>query len=696
MKSSSSLYLLWTLGVLGLAGSGAAFAGNPAEWTCESCPFEEAGKGGSVELGVGAVSDESAKFGDYTGLNKQGAYGIAGGDAYYRNDDGLYGKATASDLGLDTRRINAEGGREGSYSLRLGYSEIPRHFSDTAVTPFVGAGSAVQTLPAGFPAATTGDMPQGAFTATDIGYKRSRLEAGASFYTGDNWTSQISVKHDTRDGTRLTSGSFYSTSSQLVAPVDEVTDQIEASTSYSAKNWQLTLSYYGSIFHNSNDSLTWANPFNPVVPGATTGQLALAPDNQFHQLLASGTYKLLPNLRLSADVAVGQMTQNESFVPITQNASLAATLPALPASSLDGKVNTYNDSFRLAYAPFDSLRVNASYTHNGHDNRTASLDYPAVSTDMFVWNGVRANQPFSYKQDLYKINADYRGPSWFKGSGGFDENDRMYTYQDVATTREGTVWGRVGAQMQDILSVSLKLAHGERKNQGYGSATWVDPAEDPYMRKYNLANRTRNTGSLLAEITPADGWTVGLHLDMSTDDYTDSTVGLTDARSRAYGADLTAALTDNLRLRLFAEAERLRSNQAGSSSATLSDWTAQNEDSIDLVGLGVTQLVLGGKLELKADLTYSRSESDVTVIANPSDPLFPTAVTTVQSVKLNATYKLSEKISLNGGYWYEKYQSSDWRYDGVMPTTVSNFLSVGEQTPNYNVNVVTASVRYRF
>jgi MtrB/PioB family decaheme-associated outer membrane protein len=272
----------------------------------------------------------------------------------------------------------------------------------------------------------------------------------------------------------------------------------------------------------------------------------------------------------------------------------------------------------------------------------------------------------------------------------------MYTYQDVATTREGTVWGRVGTQWLDLVSLSLKLAHGDRKNQGYGSATWVDPAENPYMRKYNLANRQRDTGSLLAEITPIEGWTVGLHLDMSNDDYTDSTVGLTDARSRGYGADLTAAVTETTRLRFFAEAERLHSNQAGSSTATYADWSARNEDSTDLVGVGVTQLVMGGKLELKADLTYTRSESDVTVFANSADPLFPTATTTVQSVKLNATYKYSEKISFNGGYWYEHYHSSDWRYDGVMPTTVSNFLSVGEESPNYNVNVFSASVRYRF
>jgi len=32
----------------------------------------------------------------------------------------------------------------------------------------------------------------------------------------------------------------------------------------------------------------------------------------------------------------------------------------------------------------------------------------------------------------------------------------------------------------------------------------------------------------------------------------------------------------------------------------------------------------------------------------------------------------------------------------VTPTAISNFLAVGEESPNYTVNVVSVSVRYRF
>ena len=62
-------------------------------------------------------------------------------------------------------------------------------------------------------------------------------------------------------------------------------------------------------------SLTWSNPFIPVVPGSDTGQLALPPDNQFHQLVATLGYEITPTIRFSGDIAFGRMTQDDVFLP---------------------------------------------------------------------------------------------------------------------------------------------------------------------------------------------------------------------------------------------------------------------------------------------------------------------------------------------------------------------------------------------
>ena len=178
MRIYSSLFLLGALGVLSAAS--AAAAPDTSAWKCESCPYPK-GTTGTVEVGVGTVSEDSAKFGDYTGLDSSGAYLLLGGDVSHRGESGYFADLSATDLGIDARTFEAKAGREGLYSLRLGYGEIPRHFADDAMTPFLGNGGNVLTLPnvPGFPADTTAAMPLSTtLQPVELGYGRTRVDLG--------------------------------------------------------------------------------------------------------------------------------------------------------------------------------------------------------------------------------------------------------------------------------------------------------------------------------------------------------------------------------------------------------------------------------------------------------------------------------------------------------------------------------------
>ena len=688
---------LFILGAVSAAASGAVGAVDTSQWKCESCPFEKEGRSGALELGVGAVSQDSAKFGDYTGLDQKGAYVIAGVSAQGRGANGLYGSVTASDLGLDTRSLAAEVGQEGEYRARLGYAETPRHLSNGALTPFIGSGGAVLSLPAGYPAGDTSTMPLAStLHPVELGYKRSRFDAGVSWLMGREWSTQLSVRHDVRDGTQRLSGSFFSTASQLIAPVDQVTDQLEVSASYFTRQWQGSLSYQASMFRNGPDALTWANPFTPIVDGADRGQLALAPDNQFHQIVASLGGEILPQVRLSAELATGRMAQDAAYLAPTLNESLAALLPALPAASLHGRVDTFNASLRLSATPIDHLRLNASYATDQRDNRTPSESYPAVSTDMFLGATPRSNQPFSFTRHLWKLNADYAWPGQLRTSAGAEQDDRNRTLQAVTTTRETTLWGRVSVQALENLSLAGKYAHAERVYSSYGVAGWIDPPENPLLRKFYLAERSRDQASLRADASFGDNISAGLDVGFANDNYPHSRVGLIDGRSIQAGADVSIALSDDTHVHLFAQTERSHNRQDGSQLFAEPDWTGRSRDAVDLAGVGVKHIALKGQLELAADLTVLRSRSDIAVNAGPITPPFPTTQADLDSLKLRATYRVSDSLSVVGQYWHERYAGQDWRLDGVLPGTIPNLLALGDQVPRYHVNVIGVAMRYRF
>jgi len=92
----------------------------------------------------------------------------------------------------------------------------------------------------------------------------------------------------------------------------------------------------------------------------------------------------------------------------------------------------------------------------------------------------------------------------------------------------------------------------------------------------------------------------------------------------------------------------------------------------------------------------TQSHGAITVDTAVSTPPFPDLASRLDTLKLYATYRLKDNMSLQGAYWYESFQSDNWMVDGVTPSTVSNVLSFGEQSPSYHVNVISLALRYKF
>jgi MtrB/PioB family decaheme-associated outer membrane protein len=695
MKTYTPLFLFAALGLLSISGTAAA-AADTSNWKCTSCPYPKS-MTGNVEAGLGTVSEDSKKFGDFTGLDEKGAHLVLGGALRVRGAGGYYADLQAANLGLDTRSLLARGGHEGLYGLQIGYTELPRHFFGDAFTPFSGVGGDTLTLPPGFRAANTSAMPLATtLQPVDVGYKRTRLDLGGSWIALQDWTVRVGFRRDVRDGTRALYGAFYIGASQLVAPVDEVTDQLEVSAAYATRRLQLSLGYLVSRFDGGPQALTWDSPFLPVVPGADRGQLALAPGNQLHQLTGSAGWTISPIARASADFAFGRLTQNDSYLSPTLNASLAARVPPLPASSLDGRVLSFNGNAKLSVTPVPELRLLAVYARDVRDNQTDRLSYPLVSNDSFLDSATRTNTPFSLTQDRLKLGADYRGFAAVKLSVGAEQDNRLRNFHEALTTRETTVWASAGLQPTEDLALALKLTTARREHTRYGTAIWFGTTENPLLRKYNLARRERDTAGARADYTVNDKISVGLSVDYANDAYDESIVGLRGARSVNAGLDLSAALGEQTQLTVYAQSERIRSDQGGSASGPVADWSALNKDRFDMLGLGIKHTLLAGKLEVGANVSASRSRSDVSVDTGRPEPLFPSAETSLDSVRVHASYKLQDNLWLSGSLWHERYTSQDWRLDGVLPATVLNLLSLGAQSPQYDVNVLQLALRYRF
>lgn len=584
-------------------------------------------------------------------------------------------------------------GRQGKYKLFLNYDEIVHYISDSAETPY--RGNDTLHLPSNWvPAGSTAGMTElgPSLHDADLKTKRQQVGVGLVFIPASNWETAVTFHHEVKDGQTGTAGTFFFNAAQLAEPVDYVTDQVEVSATYTTGKWQSRLAYYGSFFNNHNESLTWQNAYNPVVPGADAGQLALPPDNQFHQVLLSSGYQLSERTRISGDIALGRMEQNEDLLAATLNPNLSV---ALPRTSADAKVDTLTANLKVSSVVTDKLRLNAAYRYNDRDNKTPSEVWNWVTTDAFV-SPARQNLPYSFSDSTVNLGADYRITKAARLSGGFDYEEKDRTHQEVNHTTEDTFWGKVSVRARETLDVALKVAHADRSNSDYKPVTETQPPENPLLRKFNLADRIRNTGSVHAAFTPHERVSIGVGAGLSKDDYDNSVLGLTESSEIDLNTDVSVILTEATSLHVFAGWQQIKSEQAGSQSFSTPDWFAKNDDNIKTAGIGVKHQLIKDKLDVGADYVLSRSSGAVDVQTGAPNGNFPDLKSDLDTFKLYADYRLKENLTLHGAYWYEHYSSKDWMVDGVNPATIPNVITFGEDSPDYSVHAVMMSVRYRF
>lgn len=663
--------------------------------TCKFCPFDE-GWSGQIELGLWILSGDAYSFGDYTGLDDDGLFAIADASARWRQDDGAgYWDVDARDLGLDARSIEVRGGQQGLFDVYVGYDNVPRRINDSARTPFLGSGGPTLSLPDGWiTAASTQQMPelQDSLRPLELRQDRERFVASFGLVHSARWDTALTVRHDVRDGVKPVGASFITLASVLPQPVDAQTDQIELSTSLTGKQWQAAAGYYASFFRNDNPALTWDTPYNPLTDGSSTGRLALAPDNQFHQLSVTAGYRPASSVRLTSHLSAGRMFQDERFVATSTDAELATPLPR---RSLDGQVDTVAARLRANAGPWAGLRLRAEYTYDDRNNRTPRDSYEPVVTDVLVADA-RSNLPYDFTRQKTGLGMNYRLLSWARLSLDWDQDRRTRSLQARQRTDEWTLRSRLHVQPPLPLSVNVGYLHADRSGSNALPSPAGTPADNPQLRAFHLANRVRDAATLGVGTGVGDWLSVDVNGSYGRDRYPDTDIGLERRRSFGYGADVALRPLDKLSAVAFWSYDDLDARQSGSQRFEFPDWEAQTRDRASVAGLRLEATDLWRRCDVGAEYQYLRTRGRTAVRAGTTDPGFPELAIRRQETRVYALYRARPRVGLRLEYRYADYRSSDWALTDVAPDTIHNLLSLGQGSPVYHANLIGLSARYDF
>lgn len=669
-----------------------------SKWECRFCTFAR-GWHGSADAGLQLSDSSSFRYGEYSGLNDRGAHAELGGTALYRDAKGRYVDARADDLGLESRSISVAGGQQGRYELRADFQQIPQFRYDTASTPFSGHGN-VLTLPGDWVSAgSTSGMASlpGDLHRIDIAGRRKIIALGAAMTPQNSpWHYQLDLRRDRVDGNTVTGASFLTSSMQLPLEQDQVTDQIEASIARAGRSWQLRFGYYGSYFRQDASALQWSNPYT-AYNDATVGRTSVAPDNAFNQLSLSGAWQILPSTRATANFSYGRGTQDAQYLPATVNDSLDAI--SLPRQNLDGRVDTVNDIVRITSNPIRRLSLSAQYALDARQNHSPVDEYQQVVSDSYVGES-RPNLPYSHRRQTAALNARYRLAPGVQLQAGAEHEQYDRDYQTVARTRTVTLWSGVRTTLFDRVDLDLKYRNEDRsiERRRQLDASWMLPDENPLLRRFDQADRDRHEVTASASYAPLQRVNLSLDFQWRDDDYADSRVGLTHAKDVVGTFSSGWTPTDAVRINAYVTLERIESAQAGSQSGSTPDWRGGDSDRLVSVGLdGEWRNVVADKLDLGAHYDYSRTRENVAIITGSADTAgFPANRTRFDNLRLYSRYRFGPRLSGTLTYAYQQLDSRDWALDGVEADTASNLLSLGIDSPDYQVNLFGFALQYTF
>lgn len=679
---------------------------------------------GATTLGAQAVeqNNQSSKFNEYKDDET---------DLYlYRLDLGIddtetgqYFDFRGSRISRDDQEMLLEFGMAGKFTLDFSLVETPHLLSNNAKTPYDYLGGGTYRVADGIVDAiqisnvnnasswTAADAgPGGAGEDTrinnvlnnsvhdiELGTLRRDGTLELSYNLTDRTTASVEFASSTKDGSIVTGTAIgdrppRSLVAQLPEPIDYKTDDIKLSLAFNGDSYQVDTTYQFSRFENSNDTLTWNSLFH--APGffnsaaddyddirigtttsyATTGAIALSPDNTYHNLMVNGGLNLPWASRLTASLAVGKMLQDETLLPYATS-DFGGTLSSLPRTSADAEIDTKLLYLTYNINPISKLNTKLHYRYYDLDNNTppSEFDYYTQDTDSQVYLNERINLGYGYTQNNYGLDLSYYLGKM--GTLGFAyENDKKdRDFREVAETDEDSFKLSYRVNPIDKVSVNAKYTKAIRDGSAYNSEVTdlsyhydpTDPSNQaqtnnpllgfsnaPGLRMYDITDRDRNDFTLGVGFIPTDTVNVNMSYRYTTNDYAsdipstittwDATtladvttavdptqLGLLEDKGNSVVVDLTYTPVEALTFSGYLSREKLDSQQRGryldednrikDITTTTKDWEdtsgdylwdADFADTTNTLGLG-TKYAINSRYDVGVDFTHSRGTVDI-------------------------------------------------------------------------------------
>lgn len=705
-----------------------------------------------------------------SGAEFVGNFSVRGGDAYQGGDGTLRWGVSGYDLGTTSRELGATVGKQGQWNLNIGHDELRHNLSDTYQTPQQGSmGGNTFTLPASFgvyngaTTATTATVPPStravpasALHTEEVGTTRKNTSFGAGYHFSPQLSLKFDYNHLAQSGAKLmasntlggvgtgVAGSTWRAEAIaiLMNPTNYKTDTFNLALNWVGDKGHLTGGYHASFFKDGYDRMSWQNPIvtaagNTAPAGVyQTTTMSTAPGNLLHQLNLSGGYAFSRTTKLVGGLSYGRNTQNDSFLTGMPETVLA------PQSSLNGRVITKHANLKLTNQTTKDLTLSATLKHNERNNQTPSNIYQYYALNNMTTVDRAANAPYSNKKTEFELAGDYRVAKGqtIRLSYGYEKIDRWcnnYALGSNCLVSTSNTEDKLGIKYKlkasDVVSLNVGYSYADRKGTYDNNAiTPLGGLDANSLTRVNSQNypgfvavpyAARKQDMLKAGVN----WQANEKLELGVegryaDNKYDPTLGVQGSKTTGINLDATYSYSEDASVSAYASWQdnkkdmRIGASGAGAVNtgasyaalvAPTNIWTNQLAEDGHAIGLNTKHRLMGGKLELSGDLSFSldksRYSTQVPYLATCSDPTvlscgdLPDIKSRVTTLKITGIYSLDKSSRISVGYMYQQLKSNDYFYNWYqLGYTGTRGMPSNEQAPNYSVSLLAASYIYNF
>lgn len=615
----------------------------------------------TVSVGVGYISDDKERFGQYTGMRDERAYGLLDLDVVKRDDStGTWILLDGRNLGLENRELRFEHRRQGDWGYFIDFSQTPRYSQYTVNTGLSGIGTPNQIV--------NGE----ALRDVELKTERTATTVGFDKVLPAAFDVQVRFRNEEKTGSRL----FGRTGFDFLAePIDSSTQQVEATLGYAGERLQLSGGYYGGWYNNHNNAL-----YATGGSGAAYSPIGLPPDNESHQLHLAGGYGITPTTRGTFKLAYARAKQNDNFI-----------VPALPGNTaLDGRIDTTLAQLGIHSRPIPKLSLLANVRYEDRDDRTPVLLYSSLAGATSTFSGFY--EPRSLKTTAGKVEAGYQLPAGFRAVGSVDHEikERNIPYwcgvsgcgalasvSTRAETGETNYRVQLRRALSETINGALSYARSNRGGTGYLTTVLNNGTTGMNLvAPLHLVDRERDLWRLMADWTPIENLAFQFTAENARDDYSGRTYGLRNGDMQNYSVDAAYAFSEAWKATAWVSHNDTQAQQTACEQATVATgcpntaadpiWSANLRSIGNAAGVGLRSKPATW-LEIGADLQHTRDHAEyrttpmpigvVPAVTPPPDSQYRQT-----RLKLFARYEINKNTGARVDYAYERWEIDDWTW----------------------------------